>query len=145
MVIGNLCLWAYFLYYNLVVILLDSGAAKDKENLTSMGITHVLNAAQGRMHHVMEGTSAEYSQIEAENTVYSMVDTNAEYYQDVDIIYLGFPLRDIPTVNITTYLYDGANFIDDALRSDGEWTYCTYKSSASCKPDCILYSGLFPF
>lgn len=88
-----------------MVIFLDSGAAYNKAHLISMDITHVLNAAQGKTG--------------------STVDTNAEYYQDVGINFLGFPLLDSPNVNISHYLREAADFIDEALRAGGEWTYCT--------------------
>lgn len=98
----------YFLYYHLLVILLDSGAAWDKENLTRMSFTHVLNAAQPRTP--------------TEEREPSMVYINAEYYQDIGIEYLGFTLADSPNVNISQYLEEAADFIEDALHSGGEWT-----------------------
>lgn len=106
----------YFLYYHLLVILLDSGAAWDKENLTRMSFTHVLNAAQRRTqgHPLLDAPTEEREP--------SMVYINAEYYQDIGIEYLGFTLADSPDVNISQYLEEAADFIDNALLSGGEWT-----------------------
>lgn len=66
-----------------------------------MGITHVLNTAQG--------------------SKFATVDTDAGYYKDVGIKYMGMKLLDFPSANITQYFDSGADFIEDALSGGGEW------------------------
>ncbi|KAG7153896.1 dual specificity protein phosphatase 3-like [Homarus americanus] len=78
----------------------DLGAAKNKDYLKKNGITHVLNSAQG--------------------TKFATVDTNAEFYKDVGIKYIGMKLLDVPTANITQFFEAGTQFIDDALSSGGK-------------------------
>lgn len=77
-----------------------SAAAKKKDYLMRVGITHVLNTAQGNK--------------------FASVDTDAEFYSDMNIKYLGMRLLDVPTANITQFFDSGAQFIDDALSSGGE-------------------------
>ncbi|KAK3884418.1 hypothetical protein Pcinc_011321 [Petrolisthes cinctipes] len=84
----------------------NCGAARNKANLKKTGITHILNAAQGKR--------------------YAMVDTDAEYYQSVGITFLGFQLLDSPTANITRYLEEGAHFIDEALHTGGKVLVCCF-------------------
>jgi hypothetical protein len=56
----------------------------------------------------------------AEGKKMCTVDTNAEYYKEVNIKYLGLELLDIPSANISQFFEQGAMFIDDGLRSGGE-------------------------
>ncbi|KAA0203911.1 hypothetical protein HAZT_HAZT006951 [Hyalella azteca] len=78
----------------------DIGAAKDRAYLQRVGITHVLNTAEGKKM--------------------CTVDTNAEYYKEVNIKYLGLELLDIPSANISQFFEQGAQFIDDCLSSGGK-------------------------
>lgn len=66
-----------------------------------MGITHVLNTAQG--------------------SKFATVDTDANYYKDAGIKYMGMKLLDFPSANITQYFDSGAKFIEEALSGGGEW------------------------
>ena len=66
-----------------------------------MGITHVLNTAQG--------------------SKFATVDTDAGYYENVGIKYMGMKLLDFPSANITQYFESGADFIEEALNGGGEW------------------------
>ncbi|KAG0711822.1 Dual specificity protein phosphatase 3 [Chionoecetes opilio] len=72
-----------------------AGAAKNKAYLQKMGITHVLNTAQG--------------------SKFATVDTDAGYYEDVGIQYMGMKLLDFPSANIAQYFESGADFIEEAL------------------------------
>ncbi|XP_045614782.1 dual specificity protein phosphatase 3 [Procambarus clarkii] len=78
----------------------DLAAAKNKEYLKKVGITHVLNAAQGNK--------------------FATVDTDAEFYKDVGIKYMGMKLLDIASANISQFFDSGSQFIDDALSSGGK-------------------------
>ena len=80
-----------------------SGAAKNKEYLKMVGITHVLNTAQGNK--------------------FATVDTNDEFYRETGIKYLGLNLLDVPSANIAQYFESGTNFIHEALSSGGKMVY----------------------
>lgn len=70
-----------------------------------MGITRILNAAEGRG--------------------WSSVDTNAKYYQDIGIEYLGFQLDDVPSESISPFFQQATEFIDEGLKSGGIIQYST--------------------
>lgn len=75
-------------------------AAKCKNYLKLMGITHVLNTAEGKY--------------------FGLVDTDHLYYRDCPRIkYMGFPMVDHPSTKISTYFHISANFIHDAIASGG--------------------------
>lgn len=59
-----------------------------------LGITHVLNAAEGKFNNVLTG---------------------AEYYRDMGIQYFGVEADDKPTFNISQYFCPAAQFIHEAL------------------------------
>lgn len=65
----------------------------------SLGVTHVVNAAQG--------------------IGFGMVNTNEKLYDPVKIKYMGLPLCDDPKVAINEYFVSASNFIDDALSQKG--------------------------
>lgn len=85
--------------------------AKNKKYLQMLGITHLLNAAEGRR--------------------FGFVNTDEKYYADTMIKYLGIPVADLPTVDISKYFYTVANFIDEALSVGGKtWLYSTIHFAA---------------
>lgn len=69
--------------------------AQDIPKLQKLGITHVLNAAEGRsfMH----------------------VNTSANFYKDSGITYLGVKANDTQEFNLSAYFERAADFIDQAL------------------------------
>ncbi len=75
------------------------GAAKNTFYLKKVGITHVLNTAEG--------------------SVIGTVDTNQDFYRPFGIKYKGLKLLDVPQTNIAMYFNDVADFIDDALKEGG--------------------------
>lgn len=78
-----------------------SASAINKAFLSKIGITHILNAAEGKR--------------------YGQVDTGRIYYRDLpQIQYMGFPLIDHPHTNISPYFYVAAKFIDKAISNGGE-------------------------
>ncbi|XP_065207341.1 dual specificity protein phosphatase 3 [Planococcus citri] len=78
----------------------DAEAAKNIEYLKEIGVTHVLNTAEGDR--------------------FGMVNTNADYYKGSGIKYLGLPLKDLPTESISKYFHQAADFIDEGLASGGK-------------------------
>lgn len=75
------------------------GTARRKSYLVSVGITHVLNAAEG----VLMG----------------FVNTSTQFYQGTRIVYKGFNLADLAQADASRYFKDAANFIDNALKAGG--------------------------
>ncbi|KAH0503940.1 dual specificity protein phosphatase 3 [Microtus ochrogaster] len=73
----------------------NASVAQDISQLQKLGITHVLNAAEGRsfMH----------------------VNTNANFYNDSGITYLGIKANDTQEFNLSAYFERAADFIDQAL------------------------------
>ncbi|XP_056152535.1 dual specificity protein phosphatase 3 [Lampris incognitus] len=69
--------------------------AQNVMRLQKLGVTHILNAAEGNsfMH----------------------VNTNAEFYSGTGITYHGIPANDTEQFNLSAYFEEGADFIDKAL------------------------------
>ncbi|XP_035146836.3 dual specificity protein phosphatase 3, partial [Callithrix jacchus] len=78
----------------------NASVAQDIPRLQKLGITHVLNVAEGRsfMH----------------------VNTNANFYKDSSITYLGIKANDTQEFNLSTYFERAADFIDQALVQKNE-------------------------
>ncbi|KAM9716858.1 dual specificity phosphatase 29-like [Menidia menidia] len=72
----------------------DEQTAKDKFNLKKLGITHILNAAEG---------------------TWNSVDTGACYYTDMNIVYYGVVAEDVPTFNLSQHFSSAAQFIKETL------------------------------
>ena len=75
------------------------GAAKDKNYLKSIGITHVVNCAEGND--------------------YFQINTYADYYANYSIKYLGINILDIPTFRVSIHFTEVADFIERAIESGG--------------------------
>ncbi|XP_063071535.1 dual specificity protein phosphatase 3b [Engraulis encrasicolus] len=73
----------------------NESAARNVSCLQSLGVTHVLNAAEGDslMH----------------------VNTNAEFYAGTDITYYGIPAWDTDHFDLSVFFEEGADFIESAL------------------------------
>ncbi|GFU23840.1 dual specificity protein phosphatase 3 [Nephila pilipes] len=78
----------------------DEGSARKKDFLQAVGITHVLNTAEG--------------------SDFGQVDTGKNFYCDAGIKYLGFNLIDAPRTRIIEYFDQGVNFIDEGVNSGGK-------------------------
>ncbi|EHB10746.1 Dual specificity protein phosphatase 3 [Heterocephalus glaber] len=78
-----------------VVRSVGGSVAQDITKLKKLGITHVLNAAEGRsfMH----------------------VNTNASFYQGSGITYLGIKANDTQEFNLSAYFERASDFIEQAL------------------------------
>ncbi|XP_039994381.1 dual specificity phosphatase 29 [Xiphias gladius] len=72
----------------------DEKTALERPGLRDLGITHVLNAAEGKWNNVLTG---------------------ADYYSDMEIQYYGVEADDKPTFNISQYFCPAAQFIHEAL------------------------------
>lgn len=68
--------------------------ALERPGLSDLGITHVLNAAEGKWNNVLTG---------------------ADYYSDMNIQYYGIEADDKPTFNISQFFHPAAQFIHEAL------------------------------
>ena len=64
-----------------------------------LGITHVVNCAEGNG--------------------FTMVSTGYAFYSDVGIKYIGINVLDIPQARISAHFHECANFIDRALKEGG--------------------------
>ncbi|XP_075556705.1 dual specificity protein phosphatase 3-like isoform X1 [Dermacentor variabilis] len=78
----------------------DEGAARNKHYLRGLGVTHVLNTAEGSQ--------------------FGQVDTSQAFYNSHGISYLGLRLVDIPQEDIAAHFDKCANFIDDCLEHNGK-------------------------
>lgn len=68
--------------------------ALERPGLGDLGVTHVLNAAEGKWNNVLTG---------------------ADYYSDTNIHYYGIEADDKPTFNISQFFHPAAQFIHEAL------------------------------
>ncbi|XP_011865435.1 PREDICTED: dual specificity protein phosphatase 3 [Vollenhovia emeryi] len=95
----------------------DSLTARNKKYLKMLGITHLLNSAEG--------------------TRFGFVNTNSNYYADTTIKYLGLQVKDLPSEDIGKYFYTAANFIDEAMSTRGKaFVHCMQGVSRSAT--CVL-------
>ncbi|XP_009275919.1 PREDICTED: dual specificity protein phosphatase 13 isoform X2 [Aptenodytes forsteri] len=69
--------------------------ARDKAQLSRMGISHVVNAAAGRFH----------------------IDTGPKFYKDLPVDYYGVEAEDNPNFDLSIYFYPVAQYIKAALNS----------------------------
>ncbi|XP_075216116.1 dual specificity protein phosphatase 3 isoform X2 [Lycorma delicatula] len=95
----------------------DCYCAKNKQLLKQLGITHVLNTAEGKL--------------------LGMVDTDSDYYKHTGIKYMGLHLMDLPVTDIACYFYEVSDFIDSAVKRGGKvLVHCLMGLSRSST--CVL-------
>ncbi len=102
----------------------DKASATNVGFLQKLGITHVLNTAEGKD----EG----------------LVDLSGDHYEGSSIHYMGFPLWDTPTCNLVPYLGCASDFIASALDNNGKCLVnCQMgvSRSASCAMAYLLIKG----
>ncbi|MGH0134636.1 UNVERIFIED_CONTAM: hypothetical protein FKN15_029716, partial [Acipenser sinensis] len=87
----------------------DKYAARDKRTLLNLGITHIVNAAQG---------------------IYQ-VNTRAKYYRDMQMHYLGVEADDEPEFDMSPFFYPTAKFISAGLGSLQGNCVCTALTKCS--------------
>ena len=73
-----------------------SEIAQNKEELTKLKITHVLNAAHGEKS--------------------GQINTNKEYYQEINISFYGINLMDVDNCKIEKYFHMAADYIKKILQ-----------------------------
>lgn len=78
---------------------ISSAVARNVNYLKAINVTHVVNCAQGAK--------------------FNMVNTDQSYYSDANIGFKGYTLDDICFENISRYFRDAAQYIHDALESNG--------------------------
>lgn len=71
--------------------------ARDVATLSSLGVTHVLNAAAGRHR----------------------INTGRQFYSDLEVEYCGVEAADHPEFNLQPFFIPAARFIDEALSNNG--------------------------
>ncbi|CAL4127387.1 unnamed protein product [Meganyctiphanes norvegica] len=86
------------------VLLADADTALSTSVLKDLGVTHVLNAAQGHNSDVYGG----------------YVNTNMSYYRRHNIGFLGIPAMDMPAFYMKPYFEEAAEFINNALKMNGK-------------------------
>ena len=100
----------------------DEASARNTQFLRKMGITHVLNTAEGVW------------------TDHSFVDLTSAYYEGTGIEYQGLQLWDHPNVKILPYLGCADEFISKALGGGGKClVHCQMGVSRSA--DIYLFFG----
>lgn len=80
-----------------LLLLLHRATAQNKPLLLSLGVTHVLNAADGPQH----------------------IDTGPQFYQDTDIRYHGVQAADCKDFDLSPFFGQTADFIHSALTQRG--------------------------
>lgn len=87
------------------IILGDYSIAKDPEKLKALGVTHVVNCACG--------------------SKFNMINTNQRYFEESAIKFHGIGATDIMTFKMAPHFEGAANFIDEALKSEGKvYVHC---------------------
>uniref|UniRef100_A0A671YNL6 Dual specificity protein phosphatase n=1 Tax=Sparus aurata TaxID=8175 RepID=A0A671YNL6_SPAAU len=76
----------------------DAATARDKSLLAGLGVTHVVNAADGPQH----------------------IDTGPRFYEDTDILYHGVEAADCKQFDLCPFFTETADFIHGALRQEGK-------------------------
>ncbi|KAK3559751.1 hypothetical protein QTP86_020758 [Hemibagrus guttatus] len=72
----------------------DERTARNRYGLEKLGVTHVLNAAEGERNSVCTG---------------------AGYYSDMDIEYYGIEAEDIPSFNLSVHFFSAAEYMRHVL------------------------------
>lgn len=75
----------------------DRATARDKSLLAGLGVTHVVNAADGPQH----------------------IDTGPRFYEDTGILYHGVEAPDSKEFDLSPFFAETADFIHGALRREG--------------------------
>ncbi|XP_071399320.1 dual specificity protein phosphatase 3 isoform X2 [Centroberyx affinis] len=92
--------------------------AQNVMRLQKLGVTHILNAAEGNsfMH----------------------VNTNAEFYTGTGITYHGIQANDTEQFNLSAYFEEGADFIDKALAHNNGKVYVHCREGYSRSPTMVV-------
>ncbi|XP_071450525.1 dual specificity protein phosphatase 3-like [Hetaerina americana] len=105
------------------ILIGDKHTALCTHTLKDIGITHVLNAAQGNDSNYYKG----------------FVNTNSTYYNSVGIAYKGFPAADLLSFDLSQYFAEAANFIEIALQNKGKVLVHCYQGISRSATLVIAY------
>lgn len=83
---------------SLAVCVSRRSVARDKAKLSSLGVTHVLNAAAGRYR----------------------INTGQRFYSELGVEYHGVEAADHPLFSLEPFFRPAAQFMDDALEKNGQ-------------------------
>ena len=115
----------YFIRENVEFLFCDfRGAAKNTFYLKKIGVTHVLNTAEG--------------------TRVGFVDTSCDFYKPFGIKYKGLKLLDVAQTNIAMYFSEVSEYIDEALKSGGKNNFTMANFSSQGCPRPLLNMSGFP-
>ncbi|XP_038053155.1 dual specificity protein phosphatase 3-like [Patiria miniata] len=81
------------------IFISEKSFALNKDALKKVGITHILNTAQG--------------------VGFGHVDTDEEYYKDTGMTFQAIKATDTPRFNMSPFLHDTAEIIENALQNKG--------------------------
>ncbi|KAF3708294.1 Dual specificity protein phosphatase 13 isoform B [Channa argus] len=88
----------------------DEAVARDKTQLSSLGVTHILNAAAGQHR----------------------INTGQQFYEDLEVEYYGVEAADHPEFNLQPFFRPAAQFMDMALKKNGKvFVHCAMGVSRS--------------
>ncbi|KAM7408827.1 hypothetical protein PAMA_002513 [Pampus argenteus] len=88
----------------------DECVARDKAALSSLGVTHIVNAAAGRYR----------------------INTGQQFYNDLEVEYHGVEAADHPEFDLRPFFDTAAQFIDSALKKSGKvFVHCAMGVSRS--------------
>lgn len=82
-----------------VFVCVCRSVARDKTTLSSLGVTHVLNAAAGRHR----------------------INTGQQFYSDLKVDYHSVEAADHPEFDLRPFFKSAAQFMDSALKRNGEF------------------------
>ncbi|XP_044070322.1 dual specificity protein phosphatase 13 isoform X1 [Siniperca chuatsi] len=95
---------------DLYVVCVWRSVARDKSTLSSLGVTHILNAAAGRHR----------------------INTGQQFYSDLEVEYHGIEAADHPEFTLRPFFNPAAQFIDSALKQNGKvFVHCAMGVSRS--------------
>ena len=100
----------------MIRVYLRRGAARNTFYLKRLGVTHVLNTAEGNRN----GTVNTNQVISPPFKSSLSLALQKAYYSPFDIKYKGLKLLDVPQQNISLHFPEVAAFIDEALAEGGE-------------------------
>ncbi|XP_078620939.1 dual specificity protein phosphatase 3-like [Branchiostoma floridae x Branchiostoma japonicum] len=97
----------------------DESSARNKHRLMGLGVTHVLNAAEGK-------------------SPFMHVQTGPEFYEDVGIDYYGVRASDFEQYNLMQHFEDAAKYIHKAVDEEGGKILVHCREGYSRSPSLVM-------